>query len=764
MVAIPGGFIATAAPKKPAYETDEPRSAFMDELSSYGFEQRVGMKLPPLPEIGRLVRIAAPDDKKGKQSGWYIYNEFADDFKPGALVGVGVFGSWKGNPEKETWTSKRRDSMSATEQARLEEQMRAAKISRDLEIEEKRKKAAERAQFIWNESVDCPADHPYLKTKQIKPHKTRISRGCVVVPVEDNGEVVSLQFIDTKGGKKFLSGGKTKGCYTTLGGPSELIYVATGYATAVTIFEASTSMTYVSYNDGNLMEVASMAKAKHPDSQIVIIGDDDHLTDGNPGKAKATAAADALRCKVVFPSCEGTDFNDMAVESGLESVTELLQSKPEIYEETKTESKMPEHLMNPPGIATAIVEYYNRTALRDQPGFAVQTALAVMAGFTQRFYRTENNNHPSMYFMNVAKSGTGKEHTRTVINDIFKACGRDELINGSGYTSSGAIFSALLRSPAHITVLDEFGRYLEASKGGGKGNAMLYDANTQLMQIIGQNGGTARPPAYSTMTLTKEKADEFASRRVEWPAITMVTMTTPSTLYDSIDSKSVSDGFLGRFIIHHSDAIRTKSKHKPLQDVPNRIVEWSKKIMERANMDVGVQGIATEIPHEPATLPFSGKALKMIEDFDGYCIGVADELESMGLAELPGRTKEMAMKMALIIALSCDPDAGHIDEHHTGWAIDYMRFALDENVRIFKMKISGSSFEADKKECLLSIRAAKEMGVTWKEMQKRPPYSRFKGRDLKEILAALKDAELIVEDTVQSGKPGRPRVAYIAVK
>jgi putative DNA primase/helicase len=62
--------------------------------------------------------------------------------------------------------------------------------------------------------------------------------------------------------------------------------------------------------------------------KIIVAADDDHLTDGNPGMAKATtAAALAGRRRLVavpsFPAGRGdkdTDFNDLAVLAGLDAV------------------------------------------------------------------------------------------------------------------------------------------------------------------------------------------------------------------------------------------------------------------------------------------------------------------------------------------------------------------------------------------------------------------------------------------------------------
>ena len=74
--------------------------------------------------------------------------------------------------------------------------------------------------------------------------------------------------------------------------------------------------------------------------------------------------------------------------------------------------------------------------------------------------------------------------------------------------------------------------------------------------------------------------------------------------------------------------------------------------------------------------------------------------------------------------------------------------------------MSGSEHEAQKKEILLAIRNAKK-GVTWVDMQKRPPFSKHKIKDLREILQSLCDSDLIIEDAFVSGR-GRPTKIYYA--
>jgi putative DNA primase/helicase len=70
-------------------------------------------------------------------------------------------------------------------------------------------------------------------------------------------------------------------------------------------------------NAGNLLSVGQQLRRTHPNSPLIIAGDDDRQTKGNPGRTSAGRAAEQLGCGVVFPSWSGaepislSDFNDL---------------------------------------------------------------------------------------------------------------------------------------------------------------------------------------------------------------------------------------------------------------------------------------------------------------------------------------------------------------------------------------------------------------------------------------------------------------------
>ncbi len=72
-----------------------------------------------------------------------------------------------------------------------------------------------------------------------------------------------------------------------------------------------------------------LKKIKNNHEIIIICADNDHTTTDNPGLKKAVAAASKFKLQIVYPvDIAGSDFNDMMIEQGINSVRERI-AKPE---------------------------------------------------------------------------------------------------------------------------------------------------------------------------------------------------------------------------------------------------------------------------------------------------------------------------------------------------------------------------------------------------------------------------------------------------
>jgi putative DNA primase/helicase len=149
-------------------------------------------------------------------------------------------------------------------------------------------------------------------------------KGALVLPVTDfTGMLTSLQFIQSDGRKRLLSGGCKCGCFIHVEGEllsAARVIICEGWATGCTLAEDDpTALVLAAIDAGNLEAVAVSARRRWPNAEMVIAGDDDRLTAGNPGATKARAAAiiaaGALLALPQWPvgAPESlSDFNDLA--------------------------------------------------------------------------------------------------------------------------------------------------------------------------------------------------------------------------------------------------------------------------------------------------------------------------------------------------------------------------------------------------------------------------------------------------------------------
>ncbi len=243
---------------------------------------------------GQLHRFHVEGDKSGSKNGWYILHIDG--------VAFGIFGSWKTGVRK-TWCSKKKGDLTAAEREEQKRRIAAAIKLRETEDAAVKQAVREEATTIWAVSPSASDQHLYLRAKGVKCHGLRLyNKRKLIVPLYDSAGVLhSLQFIDFKGNKRFLPGGRKKGCHFMIGGLSGTLCIAEGYATAASIYEATGYATAVSFDAGNLLPVAQALREKFPSIKMVICADNDVGTAGNPGLTNARAAAAAVGAFITFP-------------------------------------------------------------------------------------------------------------------------------------------------------------------------------------------------------------------------------------------------------------------------------------------------------------------------------------------------------------------------------------------------------------------------------------------------------------------------------
>lgn len=417
-----------------------------------------------------------------------------------------------------------------------------------------------------------------------------------------------------------------------------------------------------------------------------------------------------------------------------------------------------------PGILGVVEDWINATSRKPQPLFATQVALAFGATVLGRRYVSAQRNWPSLYFLNIGKSASGKEHGKWALEHLLESCDLSGLIGPPGYTSDSGVLSGLHARPSHVAIIDEFGKVLEAASV--KGNVRATSTMRQLMEVWGRCDGTIRPQGYSTVGMKQAEVEKLEARTIRNPALTILALTTPDSFFDTIGSASARDGFLNRFLVVESPVGRSAGTHVDALPVPEAVTEWAARARGTPLVDPDA---TPNLAAAPIEVHITAKARAAFQAFSEDCIRLMDQYEDDGLAEMFGRSAEIAMRLALIIAVGCD--SAFVDQPHADWAIDYVRHHAVATTERLKASVADSEFAAVKKQVLAALienarsNPHKPAMAPWQIEKKARLFALLDKRGQVNVLESLQYLNKVEHVSVPtaSGR-GKPASAWVATR
>lgn len=247
---------------------------------------------------GKLHRFCSSG--KNGNNGWYVLFD--------GLVSAGSFGCWRLGISQNFKADIGRE-LSPVESMNCAKRFAEAKAMREAEQSAKHESAAITAQTIWDSRHAASAEHPYLMRKGIAPNGVGIATdGRLICPIYIDAELTSIQYIAADGNKMFLKGGQIGGGWWHLGDLSlDTIYIAEGFATAASIYEATGKPCVIAYSATNLSAVAKSVRALlGPLRSICIVGDND---ESGTGEREGKKAADIIDAKFILsPIGDANDY------------------------------------------------------------------------------------------------------------------------------------------------------------------------------------------------------------------------------------------------------------------------------------------------------------------------------------------------------------------------------------------------------------------------------------------------------------------------
>ncbi|ALS68386.2 zincin-like metallopeptidase domain-containing protein [Pandoraea apista] len=290
----------------------DPREEFSDFLRSMDADlSEYDPKIKgfhPLMD-GKKHRVRATDDKPGSADRSIFYVGHLEGTRPAGFAmnnRTGAQAKWKAKGYSFDGAEL------AAVLAEAEQRRKEFEAERQAAYELTASKVSERIGKL----TPITTATPYLEAKGALAREfvLKDSSGTTYVPAYDvDGKVWTMQSINPKGEKLFVSDSRKEGCFHALNGYASLakakaFVIGEGYATMDTVDRELAGLGVQSisaFDAGNLAPVAKALKAKFPDTPILFAGDDDrHVTmtvGKNPGREKALAAAEEVGGTVLFP-------------------------------------------------------------------------------------------------------------------------------------------------------------------------------------------------------------------------------------------------------------------------------------------------------------------------------------------------------------------------------------------------------------------------------------------------------------------------------
>ena len=241
------------------------------------------------------------------------------------------YGDWRDEDTWKTWWLNDWNKLTPSEKYERKKLIEVYKTEQLIEKLDSLKEAKK----IWGKTIEADNDHAYLSKKQLwrAPYAKQFE-DRLVIPIYDRfADLQAIQYIYPTGYKHPEPGTSYKHGHLLLGEElTEITYICEGWATGVSIYEATGNSVIVTFTASNILAIADLFKSRFPEIHYHICADNDSYGLKNVGFELAEEAAKFTGSTLLIPrfdhlKFEGklTDFNDLMCIAGIEEVEKQLR-------------------------------------------------------------------------------------------------------------------------------------------------------------------------------------------------------------------------------------------------------------------------------------------------------------------------------------------------------------------------------------------------------------------------------------------------------
>lgn len=428
---------------------------------------------------------------------------------------------------------------------------------------------------------------------------------------------------------------------------------------------------------------------------------------------------------------------------------------------TGSSSGLPIELCHPPGAVGEFARWIAACARFPSPHLSLASALAFTAGLIGRRYKGPTGLRSNLYVVALAESGFGKDitirATEALADSTPDGAKVSERLFADKIRSLPGLAGRLRKSPSCIAVIDEFGKFLSLHAGRNVA-PHREEIAAALMELTGATAGSWGGA---------EKAGGNIPRIIQ-PCLTIHGVSTPSTFWAALSSGNIAEGLLGRLVLIDAgdgEPVKVRRPAGSLDDIPPQLSERVSALLGHGGGKFGggpwhaLSANPEERPWPTVTVEYAEGVEDLFESFDDRMRAMRTTLDPQ-YRPILNRVGENAARLAMIVAVGCDPKEPVITREIQEWANAVAEASFGTVVAGAHANIADNERAAEYLRVRSIIERTKAEGITAGWVVKRLRGA-MDGRRLDDVLSQLTKAGEIVFAQILTEK-GQRRARYWA--
>jgi hypothetical protein len=416
----------------------------------------------------------------------------------------------------------------------------------------------------------------------------------------------------------------------------------------------------------------------------------------------------------------------------------------------------PVDLLKVEGLLGDIVAECARSApQRNQPAYALAAAICCVGALAGRRYQSPTDLRTNIYALTLGKSSSGKGHPQKVIRQLLHKAKFGNFLSAQWKSGSG-MQEEFRKWPVRLSIYDEVGDWL-GGLSDRRTSRHIVEIKENMMKWFSAAGDIVEGNAYAN-------TQEHPRYDLIQPHLCFLGATTPDAFFRSLQSGAMADGFIPRFLVFPPGKNMPERIKRPVVlEISDGMTQAARSIAGTQRMgnlvglipdnSYSVEPVLIPVPYDAAGQTEHDRQMDRVEaivqaDYAGWCSDA-----------LVGKWGEHAVKLALVRAISRDPESPVMDETCVRWGWRVADWCIRNINRMAERNMADNHLEREVKQVLNMIKDTGQAGITRGDISRRTRAIESKRVD--SVLFALMSSKEIIVEAIEGGR-GQPGKRYWA--